>query len=421
MTAVELIQKKKEGKSLNENELSWFFDQFNLGAIADFQMSAFLMAVYFQGMDADETFVLTRCFVESGKQFDFPQIEYLVDKHSTGGVGDKITLALMPLLASLGIGSVKLSGRGLGHTGGTADKLEAIPGFQFLDDEADLEQQLSSFGFALSSSSEHIAPLDKKIYLLRDLSATIDAFPLMVASILSKKLVFKSDLIFIDLKVGAGAFLKTEEQAEAFSQKLIETAKRFDRKLVIMLTAMHQPLGQTVGNLNEVLEASDSLKGKVSNDFSALLFDMCAEIYLEKYPNQSKKKALQAIEHAIKSGSAFNLFSDYVNYHGGDNSILEQPANQSYSTFQQLIKAKTSGYISEIDVLKVGELAMKFGAGRQQKSDDILAHVGFYFHKKVGDRVEAGETLFRFDTESRCPSELIFELESLIHLSKNPV
>lgn len=422
MRAVDIIEKKKIGEELSEQEISFFMQEYNKGNIEEYQMAAFLMAVYFQSMTDKETYFLTKSFIDSGEKYNFDSIKStLIDKHSTGGVGDKISIALSPLLASLGIASAKLSGRGLGFTGGTVDKLESIKGFTFLDTEKALTESINKVGFGLIQASPSIIPVEKKIYNLRDVTATINSYPLMVSSILSKKLALNTDLIVIDLKVGNGAFIKDIEQAKVLANKMKIVAEMFNRKIVCVLTSMDDVLGYTVGNRNEVVEAINTLNGKIKNNFSELLFDITKLICKNVFDNLTDSEIDLKISEVIKNGNALNKLKEFISHSGGENTILNESYLDENCKNTLNVFAENSGYISEVFVENIGLLSMKIGAGRETKSDIINYNAGVIVHKHLGDFVEKGEALLTIHTDINIPDSLNLNPENFYVLSEKEV
>ncbi len=422
MRAVDIIAKKRDQIELNALEIEFFLDSYNKRILPDYQMAAFLMAVYNNGMTDIELFHFTKSMIRSGREIHFDDIDnFVVDKHSSGGVGDKITLALAPLLASLGISTAKLSGRGLGHTGGTIDKFESIEGFTFSLTDKELKEKMKSNYFGIMGASPDIVPLDKRIYNLRDVTATVGAIPLMVSSILSKKLALHTDLILLDLKVGSGAFIQTLEQGRELAEKMKTIAKMFNRKLVCMLTNMDQPLGYTIGNLNELLEASATLRGEIDNDFSELLIRIVTQILISKDTDLTTIQARKLVEQHLKNKSAIAYFKTFIEQSQGDPSVLDQPYKTVLSKNTVDVKATESGYISAINAQQLGDIAMKIGAGRETKENQIDHQVGLVVFKKIGDYVKQSDVLLRIDYNTIFNESLIKESLSSYTFSKHPI
>jgi len=421
MRAIDIIAKKRDCIELQALEIKFFLNAYHKEEIPDYQMSAFLMAVYANGMTDQELYHFTKSMIESGREIYFDDIDnFVVDKHSSGGVGDKITLALAPLLASLGISTAKLSGRGLGHTGGTIDKFESIDGFTFSLTDKALKDKMKSNFFGIMGASPDIVPLDKRIYNLRDVTATVGSIPLMVSSILSKKLALHTDLILLDLKVGSGAFIETIEQGRELAEKMKVIAKMFNRQLICMLTNMDQPLGYTIGNLNELLESSATLRGEVNNDFSELLIQITTEIITSKKPTLSNKDARRLVEEQLERQSAIPFYKTFIKQSEGNPAILDSDYEHIFTKNSIEIKAKETGYISAVNAHVLGDIAMKIGAGRETKEDLIDHQVGLIIYKKIGDFINPGDVLLRIDYNSKYSSDLIEECLSSFTITKKP-
>jgi pyrimidine-nucleoside phosphorylase len=391
MRAVDIIEKKKIGKELSEEEINFFIQSFHQGKIPDYQLSALLMTIYFNSMTDLETYYLTKAFIDSGETYSFAHVSQpIVDKHSTGGVGDKVSLALGPLLASLGIGSAKLSGRGLGFTGGTVDKLEAIENFSFLQTEKDMENSLLNSGFGIMQASPTIIPVEKKVYNLRDVTGTINAYPLMVSSILAKKLALRSDLIVIDLKVGNGAFIKTVEEAKVLASKMKKVTDLFGRELICVLTSMDEVLGYAVGNALEVKEAQRMLAGQTDNNFSRLVKELAVLIYQRIFPNSQLKEIKELVDNKINSGEALEKWKEFVEFCSG--KYTENPWC-IFDLNRIDIQSSKKGFLNKMFTENIGLLSMKLGAGREKKEETIHAHAGIIMHKQIGDPVEENEII----------------------------
>ncbi|MBE3555541.1 MAG: thymidine phosphorylase [Firmicutes bacterium] len=394
MRAVDLIRKKRDGAALTDAELHWLIEAFTAGEVPDYQLTAFLMAVYFQGMTAQETLALTEAMLASGDRVPLHNLSKpKVDKHSTGGVGDKVTLLLAPLLASVGLCSVQLSGRGLGHTGGTADKLESIPGFQMQLDVAAFERVAAKAGCVVAMQSEQIAPADRRIYALRDVTATVESIPLITASIMSKKLAVDADALVLDVKVGRGAFMPDRQRAAALAASCIAVAEAFDRRAVALLTQMEQPLGFAVGNALEVREVIDALHGQGPSDLVALTLALGKEMLLATHQAHSPEAANAMLQAALDEGKALEAFRRWVTAQGGDARVADEPSLLPAAPVVREVFAQQSGHVAAIDALAVGHLAMTLGAGRAKAEDAVDPAVGIVLNKKVGDRVAVGEPL----------------------------
>lgn len=394
MRAVDIIMKKRDGIRLSEEEIRFLVDGFTKGEIENYQMSAFTMAVYFNGMDKEEATWLTRAMLNSGDILDLSKINGVkVDKHSTGGVGDKTSLVVAPLVASLGIKFAKMSGRGLGHTGGTLDKLESIPGYSVSLSEKQFIRQVNDIGIALIGQTADLAPADKKLYALRDVTATVESIPLIASSIMSKKLASGADVICLDVKVGSGAFMKTEESATKLAELMVEIGKQCGKKMTAILTNMDEPLGFAVGNSLEVVEAIQTLNGKGSTDFKELCLEIASHLVLDAKEAITLEEARNLCIRQIENGEALQTLARLISAQGGDASYILNPSQFPQANYQTKVKADKTGYVSHIDALSIGNAAMLLGAGRAKLGDNIDYSVGIVLCKKVGDRVSAGESL----------------------------
>ena len=393
MRMVDLIRKKRDGEKLSEAEIRFLIGDYTAGIIPDYQMSAFAMAVLFRGMDAEETAILTDAMMRSGDTVDLSCFGHLsVDKHSTGGVGDKTTLIVAPLVASLGGKLAKMSGRGLGHTGGTVDKLESIPGFRTTLEAEDFLRQVQEVGVAVIGQSGNLTPADKKLYALRDVTATVDSLPLIASSIMSKKLAAGSRSIVLDVKVGSGAFMKTLEDARALAEEMVAIGKACGRNVAAVLSNMDVPLGSCVGNALEVMEAVEVLRGGGDLRLRQLCVALSANM-LSLVHGWSPEEAEEKANAAIDSGLAFETMKNWVAAQGGDASVLEDfscfaPASCAYE-----VRAERTCYVTAMDAQKVGEASVLLGAGRSRKEDEIDPAAGIRLRKVTGDRVEEGETI----------------------------
>lgn len=407
MRAVDVIQKKRDGEELNEQEISFLLDDYLEGTIPDYQMSSFLMAVYFNGMTKEELTYFTGKMMHSGELIKFQGIEkFLIDKHSTGGVGDKTTIALAGLFASFDIGTAKLSGRGLGHTGGTIDKFEAIPGFEFPETKERMIDVINKTATGIMGASDKIVPLDKKIYALRDVTGTVMSIPLIASSIMSKKLAIYADGIILDVKVGSGAFMKDLNKARDLAKAMLDIGEGFERKVVTVLTDMDQPLGYAVGNALEVIEAIETLKGNGPEDFSDLVETLVAVALQIKGDVKTLEEGKAKVHEVIKSGKAIEHFREFIKEYGGNPDITEDYSLLPTAKNMVEYKAKESGYISKIEAEEVGKAAMVLGAGRETKEDEINYAVGLILTKKIGDKVEAGEVIAKvyYDSDKNLKS-----------------
>ena len=385
---LEIINKKRLGKELSYKELDYFFNGYLNGEIADYQMASLLMAICINGMTDEEIFSLTKIFIDSGDILDFSDIEGIkVDKHSTGGIGDKTTLVIAPIVASLGIPVIKMSGRGLGYTGGTIDKLESIPGFRIDLKEKEIFEQVKDIGVVVTGQTKDLAPMDKVIYALRDVTGTVSSIPLIASSIMSKKIASDADKILIDIKVGNGALLKTKEEAKKLSELMIKIGEVYGREVRTIISDMNTPLGKCIGNALEVLEAVDVLKGK---EDSTNLFNLCVELATEMVSmgkGVSKEDARKLVLESIDTGKALKKFEEMVKYQNGDLSAIKV----SDKTIK--IKANKTGEIKKINALELGKLSLALGAGKIKKSDKIDYSVGIKLNKLVGSYVKAGDLL----------------------------
>lgn len=389
MDMIELITKKKNHQELTEAEIKELIIGYTNGTIPDYQMSAFLMAVVLNGMTTEETVAFTQSMIASGDQLNFKEIDgIVVDKHSTGGVGDKTSLILAPLVASCGVKVAKLSGRGLGHTGGTIDKLESIKGFQVALSEQAFFKQVNRVGVAIVSQTQNLVPADKKIYALRDVTGTTESIPLIASSIMSKKIASGADRIVIDVKVGNGALMKNQTEARELAELMVEIGKRFDKKVVCVLTNMEEPLGCAIGNGLEVQEAIAVLQGMGPKDITELVLFLGAHmVALGK--SISYEAAFEEVTVALKSGKAYQKFEEWIKAQHGD---LEKIAIDEDVLS---LKSPTSGILVSMDTYQLGELAKRLGAGRTKKEDVIDYGVGFVLEKKVGDFVLEDEELMK--------------------------
>ncbi len=414
MRAVDIIEKKRDNIELKKEEIEAFLDGYSNGSIADYQMSAFLMAVYMNGMGREEIYNFTEKMKNSGEQIELEfENRYILDKHSTGGVGDKTTIALAPIFSSLGILNIKLSGRGLGHTGGTIDKFESIPGFKFPENLEELKKCVEFSGIGVMGYTGNIVPLDKKIYALRDVTATVPSIPLIASSIMSKKLAVKSNGILLDVKVGEGAFMKQREGAQKLADIMIDIARASGREASAIITNMDEPLGRAVGNGLEVIEAIEMLKGRGSRDFIEVVekLSACGAVMAGKA--KDIKSGVEKVRAIIKSGEPLKKLEKYIEICGGNKEVLEK-----YSIFTEgklifEVKSWKSGYIQNIRAEEVGKSSMLLGAGREKKDDIIDYGAGIYFEKKSGEFVKENETLCRiyYSEKSR--------LEESIEILKN--
>lgn len=406
MNVVEIIRKKRDKFSLTEEEIQFMVSSYTKQKLPDYQFSAFLMAGYINGFSKEETSYLTKAMLYSGKIIDLSGIESIkVDKHSTGGVGDKTSLILAPIVACTGICVPMISGRGLGHTGGTLDKLESIPGFRTNLNLREYKKQLQKIGAVLIGQTQEIAPADKTIYSLRDVTATVESIPLITGSIMSKKLAEGIDGLVLDVKTGSGAFMKKYEDAITLAEALINAAKSFDKKVIAFITDMNQPLGNYIGNWLEVYECIKVLKNEVENDLSSLSLSLAgAMIYLGKKAGSIEEGTEMAAE-IVKSGKAFDKFSEIVRHQGGNVKFINDPETYPNAKYYDSVKLEVEGYISEIDNYELGMAALELGAGRKVKEDKIDPTAGIIFYAKLGEKFDKSKIAAELYSSSRKRNE----------------
>lgn len=394
MRMVDIIEKKRDGKELTTAEINFFIEGYTKGDIPDYQASALAMAIYFQDMNDRERADLTRAMVESGDTIDLSGIEGIkVDKHSTGGVGDTTTLVLAPLVASLGVPVAKMSGRGLGHTGGTIDKLESIAGFHVELTREQFIDLVNRDKVAVIGQSGNLTPADKKLYALRDVTGTVNSIPLIASSIMSKKIAAGADAIVLDVKTGDGAFMKTQKDAEELAHAMVRIGNHVGRKTIAIISDMSQPLGFAIGNALEVKEAIETLQGKGPKDLTELVLTLGSQMVILAGKAKTSEEAKEMLLDAIHSGKALAKFKDFLTNQGGDASIVDDLTKLPQAKYKIELPAKQSGYISKMVADEIGVASMILGAGRATKEDVIDLAVGLVLHKKVGDKVEAGESI----------------------------
>ncbi|MBQ4424936.1 MAG: thymidine phosphorylase [Lachnospiraceae bacterium] len=399
MRMVDIIHKKRMGEALTEDEIRFVVNGTTDGSIPDYQLTALCMAIVFQSMNDEETALLTRYMAESGDQIDLSEFGDLsVDKHSTGGVGDKTTLILAPLVAACGGIVAKMSGRGLGHTGGTIDKLESIPGFQTKETIGMFLKQSREVGVTVVGQTKELAPADRRLYVLRDVTATVEAIPLIVSSIMSKKLAAGAHSIVLDVTVGSGAFMKTVEEATVLAEKMVTIGRACGRNMSALITNMDEPLGHAVGNALVVQEAIGVLKGEVQGDLKEVCLALAGEMLslcLKIPPEKGRAMA----EETLESGAAYKKFKEWITAQGGDVRFAEDPSLFPEAAFSRVIRSPKSGYIEKMNAERIGNVAGQLGAGRRQKGDDIDFAAGIYLYAKTGDHVKKGEPLAKLFTE----------------------
>ncbi len=394
MRMYDIITKKRDGGVLSKEEINQFITGYTRGEIPDYQVSALMMAIYFQGMNETETLALTMAMAESGDLLDLSKIQGIkVDKHSTGGVGDKTTLALTPMVAACGIPVAKMSGRGLGHTGGTIDKLESFPGFRTNINTQTFMDNVNRIGIAVMGQTADLAPADKKLYALRDVTATVDQMSLIASSIMSKKLAAGADAIVLDVKTGSGAFMQREEDAVALAKEMVKIGRNAGRNTIAVVSDMDQPLGYAVGNALEVKEAIDTLRGEGPADFVELCMTLGSQMLIAGGKAQDSTQAKQMLEQVIKDGSALKKLAELVEAQGGDSRAVFDNSMLPQASMVEAVRAPKAGFIEKIACAEVGICSLILGGGRETMESDIDLSVGIVLTKKVGDSVVEGEII----------------------------
>ena len=415
MRAVDIIQKKRDGLELSSQEIEWLIEGYVAGTVPDYQMSAFAMAVYFKGMTTREISDLTMAMVGTGQQFDLSAISGIkVDKHSTGGVGDKVTLILAPLVASFGVPVAKMSGRGLGHTGGTIDKLESVKGYQVERSQEDFIKQVQDIGVSVIGQSDQLVKADKLLYALRDVTATVDTIPLIASSVMSKKIAAGADSILLDVTVGEGAFMKNLEDARVLARTMVDLGKAVGRRTVAVITDMSQPLGTSIGNRLEILEALEILQGQGREDITDFICEL-AQIMLDL---ANVEKSVSEIREHLTNGAALKKFEEMIAAQGGDLEDLYRPSQAAYVVE---VRAEQSGYITELPAMEFGLFAMRLGAGRAVKYDKLDYETGIVFEKKVGETVEIGEIVAKIYANEKISQELVTEFQKNVRIGSESV
>jgi pyrimidine-nucleoside phosphorylase len=390
----ELIVRKRDGDRLADGDIRSLVAGFIDGSVTDYQMSALAMAIYFQGMDFDETVALTLAMRDSGRVLSFDEIDAAkVDKHSTGGVGDKVSICLAPIIAACGVTVPMMCGRDLGHTGGTLDKLEAIPGFRVNLSVREFRAQLRKIGCALIGQTADLAPADKRLYALRDVTGTVESIPLITSSILSKKLAEGIDALVLDVKVGRGAFMKTELEAKALAQSLVRVGSLAGKRVSALLTDMNSPIGYTIGNALETSEALEILHGEGPDDLRHLSYELAVEMLRAAGVATTKAQAQRRVERAVKDGSALEKMREIVSAQGGDPAVVDAPDRLALGRQRSTIRATKDGYVTEIDPLELGYVSMGLGAGRSRSEDAVDSGAGIRLHVQRGDQVREGDAL----------------------------
>lgn len=415
MRAVDIIQKKRDGLELSSQEIEWLIEGYVAGTVPDYQMSAFAMAVYFKEMTTREISDLTMAMVGTGQQFDLSAISGIkVDKHSTGGVGDKVTLILAPLVASFGVPVAKMSGRGLGHTGGTIDKLESVKGYQVERSQEDFIKQVQEIGVSVIGQSDQLVKADKLLYALRDVTATVDTIPLIASSVMSKKIAAGADSILLDVTVGEGAFMKNLEDARVLARTMVDLGKAVGRRTIAVITNMSQPLGTSIGNRLEILEALEILQGQGREDITEFICEL-AQIMLNL---ANVEKSVSEIREHLTNGAALKKFEEMIAAQGGDLEDLYRPSQAAYVAE---VGAEQSGYITELPAMEFGLFAMRLGAGRAVKSDELDYETGIVFEKKIGETVEIGEIVAKIYANEKISQELVTEFQKNVRIGSESV
>lgn len=422
MRAVDIIEKKRDGGILTKEEIDFLLSKYLSKEIPDYQIAAYLMAVYFKGMSDEELKNFTTAMINSGDTIDFPgATKFLVDKHSTGGVGDKTTIALAPVLGALGMGTAKLSGKGLGHTGGTIDKFESIKGFTFSETREQLINLVNTTGTGIMGYSDRIVPLDKLLYSLRDVTGTVSSIPLIASSIMSKKLAVHADAIILDVKVGSGAFMKNYDDAKKLAETMHKLGKLFNRNIVCMLSNMDEPLGRAVGNSLEVIEAIETIKGRGPKEFQDLIIILGAQALKMKGDVKTIEEGKKIVEDVIHSGKALDNLKSFIKAAGGDPRVCDDYSLLEVAPEITTYLAKEEGYISNIGADDIGRAAMMLGAGRAKKEDLVDHSVGIIMKVKVGSYVKKGDMILEFYHKGNLTESVINEVDKAIGYSKDKV
>lgn len=412
MRMVDLIEKKRDGKTLTKDEIDFIINGYTDKEIPDYQMSALLMAIFYQDMTDEEISNLTLAMANSGEIIDLSSIEGIkVDKHSTGGVGDTTTLVLAPLVASVGVPVAKMSGRGLGFTGGTLDKFESIPGFRIELSDQEFIDIVNKSKVAVIGQSGNLAPADKLLYALRDVTGTVDSIPLIASSIMSKKIAAGADAIVLDVTTGEGAFMKNLDDAKRLAQTMVRIGKLAGRQTMAVISDMSEPLGEAIGNSLEIVEAIDTLKGEGPEDLTEMCYVLGSQMVVLAGKAETLDDARQLLKEALDSGKALEKFREMIEDQGGDSSVVDYPEKLLTARYQSELPAKTSGYVTKLVANEIGIAAMLLGAGRKTKEDAIDHAVGIKLHKKVGEKIEAGESLLTIYANT----EDIQEVEDLLY------
>ena len=422
MRMVDIIEKKRDGGELTKEEIQFFVNSYTEGSVPDYQVSALLMAIYFQDMTDAERANLTMAMVESGDQIDLSDIKGIkVDKHSTGGVGDTTTLPLAAMVAAVGVPVAKMSGRGLGHTGGTIDKLESIEGFHVELSSEEFVEQVNEIGMAVIGQSGNLTPADKKLYALRDVTATVSSVPLIASSIMSKKIAAGADAIVLDVKTGDGAFMKTVEDSKRLAEAMVKIGNSVGRNTMAIISSMDQPLGFAIGNALEVKEAIDTLKGHGPEDLNELCYTLGSQMVVLGGKASTIEEARKMLEEVVANGKALEVLKKFIAAQGGDASVVDDPSRLPQAKYVSEIVAKQAGYIAKIEAEDIGTAAMLLGAGRATKESEIDLAVGLVLNKKVGDYVEAGESLVTVHANTENIDNVVEKIYSHIHMTTEKV
>lgn len=422
MDMLSIIEKKKNGRELSDEEIQYWIKGYCNDSIPDYQVSSLLMAIRFQGMTKRETFTLTKAMMDSGVMFDLSKINGVkCDKHSTGGVGDKTSMVLCPMVAALGIKVAKMSGRGLGFTGGTLDKLESIPGMTISLSPKDFIDTVNKVGMSIIGQSADIDLADKKLYALRDVTGTVDSMPLIASSIMSKKLAAGCDCILLDVKYGSGAFMHTKEEAETLAKLMVEIGNHFGKNVQAEITSMNQPLGLAIGNILEVKEAIDTLHNRGPKDFVELCLSSGATMLLQAGIYNERDKAVAALKQTLEDDSAYKIFRSFVKAQNGDISYIDDPSKFPISMYSIPVRSVKSGYISKIDTMALGVSSMTLGAGRETLDDVIDPAAGIILSKKLGDKVAKGDVILTLYTEKPGMESLVSPILNNFDFSDDPI
>ncbi|AKJ52615.1 thymidine phosphorylase [Metamycoplasma hominis] len=420
MRIIDIINKKVENQTLTKEEIDFFIKEYVAENVPDYQAAALLMAIRLNGLSDAETAQLTDTMMHSGEVLDWSYLnKIIVDKHSTGGVGDKVSIALCPILAALGLTVAKMSGRGLGHTGGTLDKLESIDGYNFSVTDQQFRDLVEKHGIAIVGQNQKLVPADKKIYALRDVTGTVQSIPLIASSIMSKKLATGSNCILLDVKCGNGAFMKDINEAKKLGKLMIEIGKKLNRKIAVEITNMQQPLGKTIGNKIEVLEAIDTLNGHGPKDFTEIIYSSGSTLLVLAQKAKDEVEARKMIDEVINNKKAYNKFLEWISAQGGNIKVFEKDSKWFNPQYKQEIIASQSGYLKIKSAIDFGLVAMKLGAGRSKKEDSIDYEAGIYLNKSSNEYVNKGDVLFTMYSSKPINPELQKELLSAIEFSES--